>query len=110
MEDIQTLDSGRATINEVLKDPRFKELMRKKTQVSIGLTLATMAVYYGFIFLVAFDKALLAKKVTENITLGIPVGLAVILLTCLFTGIYVSWANKNYDPAVKSFKRKLGEA
>jgi uncharacterized membrane protein (DUF485 family) len=110
MKTVETIEPGRVTINEVLRDPQFKELMRKKTLVSIGLTLATMAVYYGFIFLVAFDKAFLAKKITENITLGIPVGLAVILLTCLFTGIYVSWANKNYDPAVKSFKRKLGEA
>lgn len=108
MSQVDTIESGRMTVAEVLKDGDFRELMRKKTLVSVGLTLATMAVYYGFIFLIAFDKSFLARKVTENITLGIPVGIGVILLICVFTGIYVVWANRNYDPAVAAFKRKLG--
>jgi uncharacterized membrane protein (DUF485 family) len=68
-----------------------------------------MAVYYGFIFLIAFGKPVLAKKITENVTLGIPVGIGVIVLSCLFTGIYVYWANGKYDPSVAHFKRKLEE-
>jgi len=83
--------------------------MQRKTRVSIGLTFATILVYFGFIFLVAFKKTFLAQKVTENITLGIPVGIGVILATCFFTGIYVLWANKKYDPEVQSYKQKLGE-
>ncbi len=109
MRDIQPLDSNRAAIHAVLENPDFKKLMRKKTSVSVGLTLATMAVYFGFIFLVAFDKSFLAKKVTENITLGIPIGIGVIAVTCVFTGIYVLWANRKYDPAVTAFKSKLAD-
>jgi uncharacterized membrane protein (DUF485 family) len=109
LEITDTVTTGHVTVHEVLRDPDFVELMRKKTVVSISLTLATMVVYYGFIFLVAFHKEFLAIKVTENITMGIPVGIGVILLTCCFTGIYVVWANRNYDPAVKAFKRKLGD-
>jgi uncharacterized membrane protein (DUF485 family) len=109
MKQLETMESNRVTVKEVLADPQFRELVRKKNSISILLTLATMAVYYGFIFLIAFDKALLAKKITENVTLGIPVGIGVILITCVFTGIYVKWANGKYDPAVTAFKRKLGE-
>jgi uncharacterized membrane protein (DUF485 family) len=95
---------------EVLRDPEFQGLVRRKNGISILLTLATMAVYYGFIFLIAFGKPVLARKITENVTLGIPIGIGVILLSCLFTGVYVYWANGKYDPAVAHFKRKLGDA
>jgi uncharacterized membrane protein (DUF485 family) len=109
MKEPKPMETHRATVKEVLADPQFQELVRKKNAISIALTLATMAVYYGFIFLIAFDKSILARKITENVTLGIPVGIGVILATCLFTGIYVKWANGKYDPAVAAFKRKLGE-
>jgi uncharacterized membrane protein (DUF485 family) len=109
MKEFETPESRRVTVKEVLADPQFKALVRKKNSISILLTLATMAVYYGFIFLIAFDKSILARKITENVTLGIPVGIGVILATCLFTGIYVKWANANYDPSVAAFKRKLEE-
>lgn len=108
MKEIETLETRNVTVKEVLADPEFRTLVKKKNSISILLTLATMAVYYGFIFLIAFDKSILAKKITENVTLGIPVGIGVILATCLFTGIYVKWANGKYDPAVAAFKRKLG--
>ena len=103
-------EANRVTVKEVLRDRDFQTLVRKKNSISILLTLATIAVYYGFIFLIAFGKPVLAQKVTENVTLGIPIGIGVILLSCVFTGVYVMWANRNYDPAVASFKRKLGEA
>lgn len=102
-------DAERLAVREVLRDPEFRDLVRRKNAISIVLTLATMLVYYGFIFLIAFGKPVLARKITENVTLGIPIGIGVILLSCLFTGIYVRWANRNYDPAAAAFKRKLGE-
>lgn len=109
MNEVGVAEANRTTAKEVLRDPEFQGLVKRKNSVSIVLTLATMAVYYGFIFLIAFDKSVLAKKITENVTLGIPVGIGVILLSCVFTGIYVLWANRKYDPSVAHFKRKLGE-
>jgi uncharacterized membrane protein (DUF485 family) len=109
MHESGSAEGNRVTVKEVLRDPEFHSLMRKKTTVSIILTLATMADYYGFIFLIAFDKSVLARKISENVTLGIPIGIGVIVLSCVFTGVYVWWANREYDPAVAAFKRKMGE-
>ena len=109
MNESGVAEANHVTVQEVLRDPEFHSLVRKKNSISILLTLATMAVYYGFIFLIAFDKAVLARKISENVTLGIPIGIGVIVLSCVFTGIYVLWANRNYDPAVSALKRKLGE-
>ena len=109
MHESGVAEANHVTVKEVLRDPEFHSLVRKKNSISIILTLATMAVYYGFIFLIAFDKAVLARKISENVTLGLPIGIGVIVLSCVFTGIYVLWANRKYDPAVAAFKRKLGE-
>jgi uncharacterized membrane protein (DUF485 family) len=107
MHEIGTMEKEPSTVREILEDPGFQSLVRRKTAVSVGLSLATMAVYYGFIFLIAFDKSFLARMITENVTLGIPMGVGVILVTCLFTGLYVYWANVDYDPAVTGFKSRL---
>ena len=57
-----------------------------------------MAVYYGFILLVAFDKPLLASRLGEGVTtLGMPIGLGVIVFTIVITGIYVRRANSEFD-------------
>jgi uncharacterized membrane protein (DUF485 family) len=48
--------------------------------------------------LVAFDKPLLAQRLGAGVmTVGMPVGLAVILFTVVITAIYVRRANGEFD-------------
>ena len=58
-----------------------------------------MLVYYGYIVLIAFDKELLAAKIGEGMTtsLGIPLGVGVIVITIVLTNIYVRRANTEFD-------------
>lgn len=78
--------------------PAYQELKAKRTRFGWTLTAAMMAVYYGFILLVAFDKPLLATRLGEGVTtLGMPLGLGVIVFTIVITGLYVRRANSEYD-------------
>ncbi len=78
--------------------PQYQELKRKRTAFGLWLTLAMLIVYYGFILLVAFDKPLLAKRLGEGVmTLGMPIGLGVIIFTIVITGNYVFRANNEFD-------------
>ena len=62
------------------------------------LSLAGMVVYYGFILLVAFDKPFLAQRLGGGVmTVGMPIGFAVIVFTIVITGIYVRRANSEFD-------------
>ena len=82
----------------IANDPRYQELKTKRSRFGWWLTLAMMVVYYGFILLVAFDKPFLAKRLGEGVTtIGIPIGLGVIVFTIVITGIYVRRANSEYD-------------
>jgi len=94
---------------EILNDIDFKKLRVHKSFITIVLTILTLIVYYGFISLIAFNKPFLASKITQTITIGIPIGIGVIVLSWVFTGIYVWWANKKYDHMVNKVKEKIGE-
>lgn len=87
------------SILEVAKNPKYQELVKKRSRFSWTLTLIMLAVYYGYIFLVAFNREYLAQIVSGSsvITLSIPIGLGVILFTVLITGVYVYRANSEFD-------------
>ena len=82
----------------IASDPRYQELKSKRSRFGWLLTVAMLIVYYGFILLVAFDKPLLATRLGEGVTtIGMPLGLGVIVFTIVITGIYVQRANREYD-------------
>jgi uncharacterized membrane protein (DUF485 family) len=57
-----------------------------------------MVVYFGYIYLVAFNKDFLATPLGAGVTTySIPIGIAVILFTVNLTGIYVRRANSEFD-------------
>lgn len=95
-------------VDTLLDSPEFHRLAARKNRVSWILTLAAVAVYFGFIFLIAFRKDLVGSKLTENMTWGIPLGIGVIVVSWLLTGIYVWWANGTYDVMVAELRRKWG--
>ncbi|HLX07720.1 MAG TPA: DUF485 domain-containing protein [Thermoanaerobaculia bacterium] len=86
--------------HEMLESAEFKQLVRGKWTIAIILTFLLFVVYYGFILLVAANKPFLAQKVGEYTTIGIPIGVGVIVAAWVLTGIYVSWANRVQDAEV----------
>ena len=71
------------------------------------LTIALFTLYYGFILLVATNRSLLATRVGESTTLGILVGVGVLLFAWVLTAVYVIWANRFYDPEVQRLRGRL---
>ncbi|WP_192823835.1 DUF485 domain-containing protein [Rufibacter sp. LB8] len=96
-----------ANSTAILESAAFKKLVKQRWSVSLVLTFAMLAVYFGFLLLVAFDKELLATKIGDYTTLAIPVGLGIILFAWLLTGVYVFWANNKYDASVEELKNKI---
>jgi len=72
-------------------------LAGRRWRIALTLTAAMLAVYFGFILLIAFAKPLLARVLVGGLTLGIFLGVLVILSAWLLTWVYVRWANNHYD-------------
>ena len=82
----------------VASDPKYQELKAKRTRLGWWLTIAMLIVYYGFILLVAFNKPFLATRLGAGVTtIGMPIGLGVIIFTILITAIYVRRAISEFD-------------
>ncbi|AXQ30931.1 DUF485 domain-containing protein [Solimonas sp. K1W22B-7] len=85
-------------LERISRDPHYLELTRKRSRLAWVLTAIMLAVYYGFILLVAFAPDLLKQRIGDGATtLGFPLGIGVILTAILLTGIYVWKANGEYD-------------
>ena len=79
-------------------NPKYHELRRKRNAFGWTLTVLMLIVYFGYIALIAFNKPFLAQPIGNGVTtLGIPIGMGVIVFTILITGIYVRRANGEYD-------------
>jgi uncharacterized membrane protein (DUF485 family) len=85
-------------VQRIASNPAYQQLKARRSRFGWWLTLAMMVVYYGFILLVAFDKAFLARHTGDGVmTLGIPLGFGVIVFTIAITAVYVRRANTEFD-------------
>ncbi len=85
-------------VKRITSNPTYQELKSKRSSFGWWLSLAGMLAYYGFILLVAFNKPLLSQKIGSGVTtLGMPLGVAVIVFTIIITWIYIRRANSEFD-------------
>jgi uncharacterized membrane protein (DUF485 family) len=85
-------------VAKIEANPKYHELRRKRNSFGWLLTIIMMVVYYGYIALIAFNKPFLAQPIGAGVTsLGVPIGMGVIVFTILITGLYVRRANGEYD-------------
>jgi uncharacterized membrane protein (DUF485 family) len=87
-------------------DEALRALGAARAWIAAVLTAAIVAVYFGFILLVAYGKAFLAIELVPGLSLGILLGAAVIVVAWLLTWTYVRWANSRYDPALARLRRE----
>ena len=93
---------------DIINSKEFKSLVKRKSFVSWLLSAITLVTYFSFILLVAFFPAVLGFKISDEsvITIGIPIGVSIILLAFTLTGVYVLIANREFDQIEKIILKK----
>ena len=66
-------------------------------RLALLLTSTMTLIYVGFILLIAFNKPLLGTILMPGLSLGILLGVLVILTAWALIMIYVRWTNTHYD-------------
>lgn len=85
-------------VKQIKHNSLFLSLVKKRNRLSLILTTIMLITYFGFIGLIAFNKAFLAKQIGDSVvTIGLPVGFAMILISILLTWIFVRKANGEFD-------------
>ncbi|THF56217.1 DUF485 domain-containing protein [Pseudothauera rhizosphaerae] len=83
----------------IRRNPRFAELVARRTRFAAILSAIVLVVFYGFVMLVAFAPDLIALRLFEgsNLTLGIALGLFQFIAFWVLTLVYVRRANGEFD-------------
>ena len=85
-------------VERIQRNPKYQQLKRTRSRYGWTLAILMLIVYYGYIGLIAFDKEFLAKPMGAGVTtIGIPIGMAVIVFSIVITGLYVRRANGEFD-------------
>ncbi len=96
-------------IEAIKADPSYRELVTKRRGFAVRLSVAMLLVYFLFILSIAFAPSLLGTPLGEGnvTTVGIPVGIFVIVFAFVLTGIYVRRANGEFDDLSHQIKENM---
>jgi uncharacterized membrane protein (DUF485 family) len=97
-------------IQEILADPTFKELASERAKLRWGLSLVTLAMFFGFIGLISTAGVALGENLPGSaIPVGLLLGLVMIALVVLLTGLYVRQSNSRFDELARTVNREFAQ-
>ena len=86
--------------NKIQQNPKYLELASRRGRLAWTLSAIVCVIFYGFILMIAFTPDILTAPIAAGsvIPVGLPLGVAVIVVCCVLTGVYVYEANQVFDP------------
>ncbi len=87
----------------IQRNPKYQQLVRARSAFGWTLTAVTLVIYLGFILLIGYQPRLLGIPIGGSvITIGLPIGLFVIVSAFVLVGVYVRRANATYDTLTRA--------
>ncbi|MBT8765078.1 DUF485 domain-containing protein [Metapseudomonas boanensis] len=97
-------------LDRIRQHPDFLQLVRRKQRLTWSLTAAMLVIYYGFVLLVAFAPGVLGQSLSGGVTtVGMLVGVVIVILSFALTGIYVQRTNAILDPLNDKLKQECAQ-
>ncbi len=95
---------------QIRQMPEYVELTRARKRIVWPLSVAIITVYFAIILTVAFWPDALGDPIGAGVTsIGIALGLGMIIFCMVITGIYVTYANRVIEPLTRAIVQKAGE-
>jgi len=94
--------------SKIQAHPKYHELVKRRDSLAWTLSAIVCVMYFGFILMIAFAGDFLTQPIAADsvIPIGMPIGVAVILASCVLTAIYVVKANNTFDPLTEEIIRE----
>jgi uncharacterized membrane protein (DUF485 family) len=87
----------------IRRNPKYQKLVKQRSVFGWSLTAVTLIIYFGFILLIGYEPKFLGTPIGGSVmTIGLPIGLFVIVSAFALVGIYVSKANATYDSLTRA--------
>ena len=80
-------------------DPKFQRLVARRGRFAWTLAFIVLGMFYGFVLVVAFKRALLGRPLVAGgmLTIGVAVELFMFIFFWVLTAVYVRRANGEFD-------------
>lgn len=87
--------------------PEYAALTRARKKIMWPLSIVIIAAYFALILAIGFTPESLGNPIGTGVTsIGITLGLGIILLCFAITGIYVYYANRVLEPLNQAIIKK----
>lgn len=102
------MSPSRDLIAEVTRNPKYQELLRKRTRISLTFFAITIVIYAGFILTLAFDPELFGRPIGDlTMSIGVLTATIVLVSASVLVSTYVYISNKVFDPLLKEIIEEL---
>ncbi len=92
-------------VNRIESNPKYQELVSKRTSLGLKLGAFVLIMFYTFILTIAFNKEVLATTIGDGVTtIAFPIALAILVISFLTTLIYVKRANGEFEDLTDEIK------
>lgn len=100
-----------ARYTALFSDPAFQALQRRRSRFSWLLSALMAGAYFAFILVIAFRPGLFAIPLSSHtvVTWGMPLGVGIIVLGFVLTGIYMYRANGEFDTEMERIIARLDD-
>lgn len=89
--------------SKIHSNPKFVRLVKERDRLGWILSAIVCVMYFGFTLMIAYTPDILTAPIAADsvIPLGMPLGIGIIVMSSILTGIYVYKANSTYDPIMR---------
>ncbi len=97
--------------SNIQNNPKYLQLVKQRDTLSWTLSAIVCIMYFGFTLMIAFAPGILTQPISDGsvIPMGMILGVGVILISCLLTGVYVFKANTVFDPIVREIVQEASK-
>jgi len=96
---------------KIQQNPKYLALASRRSKLAWTLSAIVCVIFYGFILMIAFTPDILTAPIAAGsvIPVGLPLGVAVIVVCCVLTGVYVYEANQVFDPMFEEIVKEASK-
>ncbi|AXH14208.1 DUF485 domain-containing protein [Malaciobacter mytili] len=95
-------------VNKIKANPKYQELVSKRTSFALKLGIFVLVMFYAYILTIAFNPSIMGMKTGDGVmTIGFPIGAAIIIISFFTTLIYVKRANGEFEDLTNAIKEDV---
>ena len=91
---------------DITKQTVYRKLIRRSLYIKLPLLIVTISAFMGFILLIAYKPQVLSQSLgTSFISLGLVLGICLILIILFVTALYAVLTNKLIEPLINQLRK-----